>query len=226
MTPEVSVVIPVLDRAHCIGDAIATVLAQEGVELECIVVDDGSTDGTPAVVRRTAADDPRVRLVEIAHGGPSVARNAGIRAATGSLVAFHDSDNLMAPGRLERQVLHLVDHGSDGVFGRYEVELVDDVALPRWVEDRPERHAGWSWISLLVRREPLQAIGGFDEELRLGEDLDLIVRLREHGCTIDAADAVVVVKRWFGDNLTYEIDDVGTAFGTILRRHMARQRQR
>ncbi len=226
MTERISVVIPVFDRAHCIGEAVDTVLAQEGVELECVVVDDGSTDDTVDVVRRRAAQDERVRLVEAAHGGPSPARNVGIAAATGDLLAFHDSDDLMPPGTLARQAQRLADSGADGAFGRYDVELVRSVELPMWVQERPEQHGGWSWASLLVRRAPLEAIGGFDEELRIGEDIDLIIRLRAHGCTIAPVDEVVSVRRWFGDNLTYEIDDVGSAFGSVVRRHMARQRRR
>ena len=225
MTPLVSVVVPVFDRAHCIGEAIDTVLVQEDVAFECVVVDDGSTDDTVSIVRAMAAADPRVRLIEVPHGGAAVARNAGITAAAGELVAFHDSDNLLPPRRLERQVRRLEEVGADGVVGRYEVQRVDGVEPPGWVQGRPVEDGGWSWISLLVRRAPLVAVGGFDEQLRIGEDLDLLMRLRAHGCTIDFMDEVVTIRRWFGDNLTYEMDDGSAAFRAIVRRHMARQRR-
>jgi O-antigen biosynthesis protein len=225
VSPLVSVVVPVWNRAHCIEEAIDTVRVQEGVDLECVVVDDGSTDETVAVVHAAARSDRRVRLVEVAHGGPSAARNAGIAAAAGELIAFHDSDNLLPRRRLARQVQRLEASGADGVVGRYEVQPVGSVEPPGWVQGRSEELGGWSWISLLVRRAPLVAIGGFDEELRIGEDLDLLMRLRAHGCTIDFLDEVVTVRRWFGDNLTYEMHDGDTTFRAMVRRHMARQRR-
>jgi len=224
VTPLVTVVIPVLDRARCIGDAIASVLAQTGPELEVVVVDDGSTDGTPEVVRELAGADRRVRLVERPHGGPSAARNEGIRQASAPLVTFLDSDDLMPPGRMARQVALLDELDVDGVHGRYESAVMDGVVLPQWLQDRPDWLRGWDLTAVLVRRGALDDVGGFDEELRLGEDLDLIVRLREGGWSVAAADEVFVIKRWFGDNLTYELDATGPALSQVLRRHMARAR--
>src|SRR6201994_3251093 len=100
MTSErLSVVIPAFNAATTIRAAVRSTLSQTMPVLEVIVVDDGSTDATAEVV--AAMEDPRVRLVSRANGGPSAARNAGIAAARGEWVAFLDSDDLWLPRYVE-----------------------------------------------------------------------------------------------------------------------------
>src|SRR4051794_11750386 len=102
MSPRVSVVIRTYNRARYLGEAIESVLGQTLHDLELIVVDDGSTDDTPALLDRYAG-----RLRPILCGrtaNPSLLANTGIRAARGDLVAFLDSDDVWLPDKLERQV--------------------------------------------------------------------------------------------------------------------------
>ena len=96
-----SVIMPAYNRAAFIGAALHSVVAQTLGDWECIVVDDGSTDGTCAVVREMAAKEPRIRLIEQANAGPGAARNKGAAAATGKYLAFLDSDDLWMPWALE-----------------------------------------------------------------------------------------------------------------------------
>lgn len=96
--PRISVVIPTFNRAGLIAETLDAVLAQTVVPCEIIVVDDGSTDDTQAVL---AGFGDRVRVLRIANGGDLVARNVGLRAASGDLVAFCDSDDLWMPGFIE-----------------------------------------------------------------------------------------------------------------------------
>jgi succinoglycan biosynthesis protein ExoO len=103
--PLVSVVMPCWNAEGWAGDAVRACLAQTGVSLELLAVDDASTDGTPALLRALAEADPRVRVLTAAvNGGPSRARNLGVAAARGRWIAFVDSDDLMLAGRLERLV--------------------------------------------------------------------------------------------------------------------------
>src|SRR5262249_22028635 len=111
--PAVSVVLPTYNRAHLLEPSVESVRAQTGVDFEIIVVDDGSTDDTLARLARI--DDPRLRVVTIAHGGVAAARNAGVAAARGDVVAFHDSDDVALPGRLARPAAVLHDRPELGL---------------------------------------------------------------------------------------------------------------
>src|SRR4051794_17952991 len=100
--PTVSVVIPAFNAARHLRASVASALSQEGVELECIVVDDGSTDGTAEVL--ASIEDDRLRCLHKENRGTaSDARNVGMEAARGDYVAFLDADDVWLPGKLRRQ---------------------------------------------------------------------------------------------------------------------------
>jgi succinoglycan biosynthesis protein ExoO len=118
---RVSVLIAAYNAEAYVHHAIASALAQTGVDLEVIVVDDGSNDGTAASVARRADSDPRIRLLRLpTNQGPAQARNAGLAAATGEWVAVLDADDSYLPGRLA----HLVELGS-----RCNADIVADAFL-------------------------------------------------------------------------------------------------
>ena len=109
--PTVSVVIPVYNRAAVVRRAIDSVLAQSLTDFELIVVDDGSSDGSPGIV--AGIDDPRVRLIRLpVNGGGNAARNRGIREATAPIVAFLDSDDYFLPHKLA-SIVALFEERSD-----------------------------------------------------------------------------------------------------------------
>jgi glycosyltransferase involved in cell wall biosynthesis len=107
----VSVVIPVHNRPALVVRAVESVLGQTWKEVECVVVDDGSTDATPEVLRAVA--DPRLIVLTQANLGVSAARNAGIAAAKGELIALLDSDDYFLPEKLATQVPYLLENGLD-----------------------------------------------------------------------------------------------------------------
>ena len=99
--PRLSMLIPCWNAAATIGRALASVLDEHGIPFECIVIDDGSTDGTADIVQAVADRDPRVVLIRLpTNVGVSAARNNGLASARGDWVAFHDADDLMLPGWL------------------------------------------------------------------------------------------------------------------------------
>lgn len=101
--PELTILIPALNAASFIGRAIASALMQQGVSLEVLVIDDGSSDGTGSAAELAAAGDGRLRVVRRAvNGGPAQARNIGIDRALGDWIAVLDADDAFAPGRLRR----------------------------------------------------------------------------------------------------------------------------
>lgn len=125
--PTVTVVIPAFNAAHCIARAIHSVQAQTLQAFEIVVVDDASQDDTRAVVRRLAAADGRIRLVELErNGGPSAARNAGIAQARGTWTALLDADDAFRLERLATLCALAEQHGLDAIGD--DIVLFDDVA--------------------------------------------------------------------------------------------------
>src|SRR3954452_5019375 len=113
--PDVSVILPVYNREQTVARAIRSVLAQTSTPLELIVIDDGSTDGTHDVLDSFGS---QITVIEQPHAGPYTARNRGLRAARGELIAFIDSDDARLPERLAAQMPLMVRPGVGLVFGR------------------------------------------------------------------------------------------------------------
>lgn len=184
--PTVSVVIPAYNAAWCVGKAICSVLAQDFEDRELIVVDDGSSDGTAAVL---AGYGERIRVLAQANGGLSSARNAGITAARGGLVAFLDADDWWLAGKLRRQVELMnarPELGFSSTAARVEDpqgRLVNLWSRARWSGSFLEHLFGsngdvaGSGSAAIVRRDLFARVGGFDESLRSLEDIDMWMRL-------------------------------------------------
>ncbi|VWX51691.1 glycosyltransferase family 2 protein [Novosphingobium sp. 9U] len=145
--PTVTVVIPAYNAAHCIARAIHSVQAQTLQDFEIIVVDDASLDETCAVVRRLAAADHRIQLVQQQrNGGPSAARNAGLARATGTWTALLDADDAYRPERLERLCALGTQHDLDAIGD--DIVLFDDVAGMEVGEGGYARKPGLQRVSL------------------------------------------------------------------------------
>jgi glycosyltransferase involved in cell wall biosynthesis len=127
---DVSVVIPTYNRADLLPRAIESALSQTEPPVEVVVVDDGSTDDTPAVVARCAEGHAGVRVLRVANGGVARARNAGIAVARGQWVAFLDSDDEWAPTKLAVQMAALAAR-PDARWACSGCELIDGAGLPR-----------------------------------------------------------------------------------------------
>ena len=187
-TPLVSVVIPTYNRVALLAEAVRSVLAQTFTDFELIVVDDGSTDHTKAMVDGLA--DPRVRVISLPHSGlPGRARNAGITQARGRYVAFLDSDDLWDSTKLADQ-LAVLSNQPECRWCHTGGRCIDEVGAPhaRWPMPRfalqgsiaelmLRRRAGVNSSSVLVERALLREVGAFDETFVFGEDYDLWVRL-------------------------------------------------
>jgi glycosyltransferase involved in cell wall biosynthesis len=181
----VSVIIPTRNRAALLARALDSVFSQEGrreqFDLEVIVVDDGSTDSTAAVVREYA--EVRYLLLST-HRGASSARNAGIYASQGRYVCFLDDDDVWLPGRLKLQVPAFDRHPEAGaVYSQVFHTLTGEPypqssrAVSGWIFDRLLSGNLFAVHSVLIRRKALDKVGGFDENLSSFEDWDLWLRL-------------------------------------------------
>jgi glycosyltransferase involved in cell wall biosynthesis len=199
--PLATIVIAVLNGEQTLARALESALAQTYEPLEVLVVDDGSTDATAEIARSFEG----VRYLYQENSGPSAARNRGIDEALGEYVAFLDADDEALPARMSLQVGFLLEHPEVGcTLGRQEV--AEGGPPPEWVgRDAVFGDlAGVPLMSLVARRETLLDLGGFDTSLRIAEDRDLLVRMRERGIRIDVVAEVVLRRHFHGGNLSFE----------------------
>ncbi len=185
--PKVSVIIPTYNRADLILEAIESVTAQTFKDYEIIIVDDGSTDSTAAVLEQLI-NSGTINYVYQNNQGESAARNHAMRLAQGQYYAFLDSDDLFLPTKLEKQVAYLDAHVSVGLvhslyrkFSETETDLgVRDTSRIQG-NVYPEILLDWSVLMavpcVLVRAKVIAEVGGFDEQMRWGPDLDLWRRI-------------------------------------------------
>lgn len=178
--PRVSVVLPTFNRAKTLFRACESVLAQHPPVFELIVVDDGSTDGTADLMAALSARDPRVRYIRQPNSGGGAARNRGIDAARGEVIAFQDSDDEWLAGKLAAQ---LESRGGSPalVFTAHTVVMIDgsEEVRPKIASDRASDLLAHNFIStqtVLVDRVILGA-SRFDERLRRLQDWDLWLSL-------------------------------------------------
>ncbi|MDI3253481.1 MAG: glycosyltransferase family 2 protein [Bacillota bacterium] len=194
--PLVSVIIPTYNRAHSLGQAIESVLKQRYSELEIIVIDDGSTDHTAALL---AQKYPQVSYAWQSNRGPSAARNHGVRISSGEIIMFLDSDDTWLPGKVRRQVDLLQKAGSSvcccvtnailrGERGEHRLSFEVAEIFPRlpqglWTNPSQVLASRFLFFNQVaaVRRDALLLCKGFDEQLTLLEDWDLALRLSELG---------------------------------------------
>jgi GT2 family glycosyltransferase len=245
----VSVVVPTFNRAYCLGRTLESALSQSHRELEVVVVDDGSSDGTADLVAAFGARDARVRYVRQDNAGVAAARNHGFRMVRGAYVALLDSDDLWRPWKIEMQVTCLETLPEAGMVWT-EMEAIDTdgrVLCPRYIRSmysayrffpRPEdlfatsqpvssvapglaTVAGAARVYLgnaypaivlgnlvhtstvLLRRERLERVGGFDEALRYaGEDHDFHLRTCREGPVAFIDLPTMSYQRGLADRLT------------------------
>jgi glycosyltransferase involved in cell wall biosynthesis len=156
----VSVVVPTYNRAYCVGASIASALAQTHRNLEVIVVDDGSSDNTEAVIAEIMRQDDRVRFVQQPNRGVATARNTGFSNCMGDFIALLDSDDLWLPWKLELQLACMDQYPDLGMIWT-DMEAVDAqgrVASPAYLR---EMYSAWNHFSvdtLFAKHVPLREI--------------------------------------------------------------------
>lgn len=177
--PAFSVIIPTWNRAGLIERAVASVLSQTFADLELIVVDDGSDDGTRAILQ--SITDPRLRVLFRPHRGVSAARNTGLEKARGPFVAFLDSDDAAMPEWLDTVSIAFRETGADLVVSGAVTRAADgreSVYLPAPSEVSPDAVATRFLPGCYaVRRRLLAEAGGFDPDVSFGENTELALRL-------------------------------------------------
>jgi glycosyltransferase involved in cell wall biosynthesis len=185
----VSVLMPAHNAARFISEALESISHQTYRNLEIIVVDDGSSDDTPAILERHAERDPRLVIMTRAKSGISAALNAGLARARGDLVARMDADDVMMPERLERQVAFLAEHPELG-FCASSIDMIDHRGRPagkyvapiNGLDDlqrflRERRYFSFTHPTVTYRRKLVLELGGYNGNYEPCEDIHLFLRL-------------------------------------------------
>ena len=192
---KVSIIIPVYNKIRYLSGLLEQVMVQTFRDFECLLIDDGSTDGSGAVCDEFAEKDPRFRVFHIPNGGVSHARNVGLDAARGEYITFIDSDDGVRPGYLENLVCAISESGADLVISGYEKVDANGLVLNTVIPEttglfpfsgllpdfgRVQLQTGLygCCVAKLFPRALVQNIR-FDESLRLAEDFDFYLNLYE-----------------------------------------------
>lgn len=190
--PDISIIIPAFNAGKVIRQALESVVAQTHQNYEAIIVDDGSTDRTAAIAHNFCGRDPRFSLIRQANGGISSARNRALAVARGEWIAFLDADDVWFPEKLALQLALARAHpGVNFVFanfyfwdGKQDLHLMyqDHQPLPEGdIIRQLIANCSYCPSTIMVPRKTLESAGRFDPEVRNSEDLDLWLRIGEHG---------------------------------------------
>jgi glycosyltransferase involved in cell wall biosynthesis len=191
--PAVSVIIPAYQSARFLAEAIDSALAQDEPVHEVVVVDDGSTDDTPAVLDRYGP--PVVAVRHPVNRGVAAARNTALATLTGEVVVCLDADDRMRPHRVRVTLDHLLAGGDDigCVIGQQQV--FGETDLPAWAREADGSPARWSTSPVTAWRRTYDRVGDYDESFPIGEDSDWLLRVRDDGLEVLLIDEVVNERR-------------------------------
>lgn len=230
----VSIIIPARDAADTLAAALDSVAEQRFEDWEAIVIDDGSTDATLEIADRYAAGDPRFRTASSAGIGVSGARNAGIVAASGQRLLFLDADDWLAPGQLGR-LFRAAEAAPDAVAsycGSVRVAPGGHAFLPRFSPEIADagqlfaRRNGLAVHAALVSRDHVEAIGGFDADLRTCEDWDLWQRLAIERGAFVPVPGLHAPYRLHPASLSQQLDQLHADGLTVIGRGFAALRDK
>jgi len=220
---SVSVIVPVHNGEAFLREAIQSIRSQDWGAAEIIVVDDGSTDRTPAIV--TDLGDP-VRYVQQPNLGAAAARNRGIKTATGSVIAFLDADDLWLEHTLSLQ-LGMLQSDPSLQMVRGHTQRIHRAAGRSGESGWENFDEAWPALSLgsaIMRKPVFDSVGYLDESLAFNEDVDWFLRARETGIATLLHENVVQLYRRHEHNLTNNREQNRTSFLRTLKNTIERKR--
>jgi glycosyltransferase involved in cell wall biosynthesis len=231
---NVAIVVPVYNGVDYVGNAIDSVLAQTYEKFELVVVDGGSTDGTPRVVR--SYSDPRITLVENDEDrGICASRNQGVQCVDSELVAFLDHDDIWHPEKLQRHVDRHHRSRADLVYSDIRAIEADGTVIGNAVRPDPESPGEplvrqllledgvviLTMSSVTIRRSVWETVGGQDPDYHVSGDADLYVRLAESHA-FDRIAEPLVEKRNHDGNVSDRYRQMYRAHGKLVERSIDR----
>jgi len=229
MSPAlISCIVPVHNGERYLREALDSIVRQTYRPLEIIAVDDGSTDGTRAVIAAYGQD---VRYVWQPNAGPAAARNCGLHTARADFLAFLDADDCWHPEKLARQMARF--------RARSELELcvthLQNFRIPDVSEDEARNRGhrlatalpGYVTVTMLARRSLFERVGVFDTSLPQGEDIEWCIRALDHGAVTELLPDVLTHRRIHHGNLTRTLGPASRNeyLLRIMKAHLDRRRR-
>jgi len=207
--PAISVVLPAYNAAEHLSEAIESIRAQSFTDFELIVVDDGSIDATPRLLRDFAGQDKRIRIVSRPNTGIVGALNDGITAARADLIARMDADDIAVGWRFEKQFAYMQKHPECVLLGA-QVVVIDPYGMALYQSQYPLDHESIDAALMLgkggtirhpvamMRREAIVKSGGYRKQYQWAEDVDLFLRLAEIGRIANLPDVLLQYRQHCG----------------------------
>jgi glycosyltransferase involved in cell wall biosynthesis len=227
---KISVIIPTYNRAPFLPHAIRSLQRQSGdFTLDMLVVDDGSSDGTDALLAGISATEPRLRHVRQENAGVAAARNTGLRhlPEDADFVTFLDSDDLMPEGRINADLAAFrADPALDLTYGQMtRVAALDYERLGPEYGTAPESFTGIHMSCAMMRSALVQRNGTFAEDLRQAEDVDYLFRIFESGAPWRLTDSNCLYYLQHEGGLTRNVAEARRFFMMALLRSTKRKRE-
>jgi glycosyltransferase involved in cell wall biosynthesis len=219
---RISAIVPAFNYARFLSETLDSVLAQAVADLELIVVDDASTDGTADVAARYGN---RVRyLRQPSQSGSGAAANRGVMASTGEFLTFADADDRWADGKLQRQLAQLEDRSVDAVFGLAQEFFSPELSEVERARVRLRRMPAQIAGTMMVRRAAYLRVGGFAEGVVLGEFLDWYARALDRRLAFRMIGEVFLFRRIHAANLSRRVPSARQDYARILKQSLDRRR--
>lgn len=212
--PLITILLPSYNCSKYIEEAIKSCLEQSYSNFELLVIDDGSTDKTSNIVMKLVEADKRISYFKKNHSGITKTLNLGLKLANGKYIAVHNADDFMTYDRLETQLNFALQNPQYSLLGSF-IYYVDENGKPIGASSSPYTNeqkiyevfnnkelVGFSHASFFYRKNDILKIGGYDENLLLGEDIDLINRFLKAGLKVKLLDIPLVYARIRSDSTT------------------------
>jgi glycosyltransferase involved in cell wall biosynthesis len=225
--PDFSIVIPCFNAEKTLPDTLASIQAQKYPSWEVILVDDGSTDNTRAIIKAAARRDRRIILARNTGKGPSAARNMGaLTLARGNIVAFCDADDLWSPDKLTELKIAFEDFFTDAVYGKvgffkdspldvttYSTVPTEPLSIPVLLGENPV----CTMSNLAIRRTSFERTGGFNPEIVHNEDLEWLVRLVGSGARLVGVQSCLTLYRTSTSGLSANLSAMAAGRVAVLQ---------
>jgi glycosyltransferase involved in cell wall biosynthesis len=226
---KTTVIMPTYNRASLIGRSIDSLLRQQAdVDLDLLVVDDGSQDDTPVVLDDWQRKHPAIRVVRQANAGVAAARNTGLAnllPAT-ELVTFLDSDDISPAGRFAADLPRFqADPSLDLTYGRMMlVDRLNDISMAPDHGAKTVEIVGIHLSAAIIRRRVIDRVGPFDVDFRQAEDTDFLLRVFESGARFEQTGTLCLYYRRHEHNMTRDTETARRSFAAAILKSLRRRK--